>query len=739
MARFVTIQTNFSTGELDPLLRARIDINQYYNALAKATNVIIQPQGGVKRRPGTKYLAELPSAASPENGHRLVGFEFSVDDSYMLCFVNNRMYVFKDKALVTDINGVTDVDFLDTSSVGLTAAVVAAMCWTQSADTMIITHRDIAPVKLVRGATDASWTISAIDFDAVPRYAFTLNSTLPAQTLTPSAVSGNITLTAGGAVFHDGLVATAIGGGAATISLPASASATSDIYNGSKITITGGTGAGQTRIISDYDGGTKVATVSVAWTTQPISSDSTFEIESQVGQYVNGLDQGRALIVGYTSATVVNARIEFPFFNASAIASQAWEIEFGYEDVWSEDRGYPIAVTFHEGRLYFGGSDSRPSTIWGSKVGLFFDFKPDSDNDDEAIEATLDTNQLNVITDILSGRDLQIFTTGGEFYVPQEALNPITPTSFFIKTASRKGSKPGIRVQSLDSGTLFIQRQGDAINEFLFSDVQLSYVTNQMSLLSGHLLKAPTHMTMRRGTSTDEGDLLCVVNETDGTMAVWTLLKSQNVAAPAEWITDGSFVDVGVDVTDIYTIVKRTISATDKYYVEVFDDTFYTDSGKQGAIASTATLAHLPSETCNVILDGLVQSDVTGDGSGVFTFPRASTATYEVGLEFNPLIKTMPVEPKLQVGPRTGYKKRIVTVNAILKSTQHIRVNGNVVPFRAFDADILDMPEPEFTGIKKVGGLLGYSKEAQITVDQTEPLKFNPLGLEYRVAVHQGP
>ena len=51
MSRAVTIQSNFTTGEVDPLLKSRIDINQYYNALDQARNVLIQPQGGIERRP----------------------------------------------------------------------------------------------------------------------------------------------------------------------------------------------------------------------------------------------------------------------------------------------------------------------------------------------------------------------------------------------------------------------------------------------------------------------------------------------------------------------------------------------------------------------------------------------------------------------------------------------------------------------------------------------------------------
>jgi hypothetical protein len=138
VARFVDFQTNFVTGELDPLLRARVDLQQYNNALAKATNVVIQPQGGLRRRPGLKHIIELPNSGteSAANGVRLINFEFSVDDSYMLCFVATRMFVIKDGVLITDING-TGNNFLTTS---ITAAMLDDLCWVQSADTMVIVH-----------------------------------------------------------------------------------------------------------------------------------------------------------------------------------------------------------------------------------------------------------------------------------------------------------------------------------------------------------------------------------------------------------------------------------------------------------------------------------------------------------------------------------------------------------------------------------------------------------------------
>jgi hypothetical protein len=663
MARFVSIQTNFSTGELDPLLRARVDLAAYQNALEEATNVVCQPQGGIRRRPGTKYISSLPntSTESAGNGTRLVEFEFSTSDSYMLCFTHNRMHVFKNKALITAINGGAN-NYLDTSALGLTGARLANIVWTQSADTLIVTHPDVAPIKIVRGGTDATWTGSTITFDSIPKYAFTAAFSNPAGTLTPSAVSGKVTLTASSAVFSAG----------------------------------------------------------------------------NVNQYINATPQGRAKIVKFTSTTSVDAITEFPFFNTTAIANGSWELESGYEDVWSATKGYPRSVTFHEGRLYFGGSKTRPSTIWGSKVGLFFDFDPSEGLDDDAIEATLDTNTFNAIVDIISGRDLQVFTTGGEFYVPQNGLDPVTPTNFFVKTASRNGIKEGVRVQQLESGTLFVQRQGKSLNEFAYTDTQLTYVTQKISLLAGHLLRTPTRMALRRSVATDENDLLLITNADDGTMAVFSLLRAQNVIAPSEFITvDGSFVDVGVDISTIYVVAKRNVNGVFQYYVEAFDNDLLTDSATTGGVAASVSVTHIATETVNVILDGSVQANQVVPGGGTVTFPRSSATKFEVGLPISVKAVTMPVDLKLQTGTRIAFKKRIVEVNALVASTQHMKINTIEVPFRAF-GDILDEAVDEFTGIKTIHGLRGYTTEGKITVEQDIPLKMTLLGLEYKVATHQG-
>ena len=173
MSRAVTLQTNFTTGEIDPLLTSRIDINQYYNGLDKARNVLIQPQGGVVRRPGLEYVGTIPSAANPQNGSRLVPFEFSTSQSYMLLFVNNRMYIYKDKVLVTNINA-TGNDYLTTT---ISSSYINFMDYAQSADTLIVVHEDMQPKQITRGVSDSTWTISDISFEYIPQYAFTISTT----------------------------------------------------------------------------------------------------------------------------------------------------------------------------------------------------------------------------------------------------------------------------------------------------------------------------------------------------------------------------------------------------------------------------------------------------------------------------------------------------------------------------------------------------------------------------------
>ena len=764
MSRAVSIQTNFTTGEIDPLLKSRIDIDQYYNSLEQARNVVIQPQGGITRRPGLQYVSTIPSAAAPQSGCRLVPFEFSTTQSYMLLFVHNRMYIYKDKVLQTNING-TGNDYLVTT---ITSAMISTIDYAQSADTLIVVQEDMAPKKITRGANHTTWTIADITFEYTPKYAFSLSTSNPAGTITPSAVDGNITLTASSSVFSS----------------------------------------------------------------------------SNVNDYVEAADGiGRARITRFVSGTSVEAIVEIPFFNTSAIANGSWLLEVDYVDAWSSTYGYPRTVTFHEGRLYFGGSKSRPNTIFASRVGRFFDFNPGESLDDDAIEVTLNTGQVNAVTGLFSGRDLQIFTKGGEFFLPQSDLDPITPSNVVIQGATKRGSKEGIKPVGAESGTMFIQRSGKSLREFLFSDVELSYISNNISLLSSHLLVTPIDLALRKATSTDDGDLLLIVN-TDGSLATYSILRGQNVIAPSLSSTDGSFINVAVDVDTVYFVIKRTVNSNTVYYIETWNDDNTTDSNKlltssagtlpnsstinkvvtvqsvsgsnkyfidgvqqatlnlyeghtykfdqsdnsnsghplrfyldankssayttgvttsgtpgssgaytqivvasaaptlhyqcsahaaMGGVANTPSgasitgLTHLEGKTVKVIIDDAMAADATVS-SGSIVVSTLPTSYIEIGLNYTPTVKTMPVELKLPSGNTVGQKKRIVEASALLYLSQNLTLDAKEFPFIAASF---------FTGKKRRKPMLGYDREGQLTFSQSAPLFFTLLGVEYKVSVGQ--
>ena len=677
MSRIVQYQSSFTMGEFDPLVKGRVDITQYQSGLEKATNIVCIPQGAIERRPGQQFLLDVSSdlggSFTAQQGIRLIPFEFSSVDSFMLVFVklstsssnNAKMFVYRQGVLQTNINS-SGNNFL---TISLGDISFDAITFTQSADTLILMHEDLAPLSIVRGANNTTWTASTISLTS-PKFAFTKSVSEPSGDITPSSIDGTATISASASIFSSG----------------------------------------------------------------------------NVNQYINVKNGfGRARIVEFVSATSIKVNVEIPFFNTSAISAGSWELEAGYEDVFSASKGFPKTGVFHEGRLYFGGSKSLPSALFGSKVSDFFNFLEAEGLDDDAIFALLSSDSVNAITGIRSGRDLQIFTTGNEFFVQQAEGQPITPGNLTIKAATSSGSKPNIMPVSVEGGTIFLQRSGKALREFLFSDAELSYQSNNISLLSSHLLKSPVKIAFRRATSTDDGDLLMIVNGTDGSMAAYSIHRSQKVVAPSEFITDGTYEDCAVDIDDIYVVVKRTINSSTKHYIERLDDDRTTDAsfqlfdgsadGNKPTSTTVSGLTHLEGKTVECVRDDIFLGEKTVS-SGQLPIDQVPTTYVEIGLHHDVLAKTLPAEPRLASGTMVGRKKRIVAVSPVLNQTQNIAINGNEVSLKQFPYT-LDSSETLFTGRKRVTPLLGYSEEAQISITQTKPLFFTLLSLEYSVSGSQ--
>ena len=109
---------------------------------------------------------------------------------------------------------------------------------------------------------------------------------------------------------------TAQAGTANSITLAAGESAVSDIYPINYIVITAGTGAGETRIITEYDGTTKVARVNRQWLTTP---DATSEYTILANGNIHVADVGTLQSATATTATLRAAASSVPgsYFGAT--------------------------------------------------------------------------------------------------------------------------------------------------------------------------------------------------------------------------------------------------------------------------------------------------------------------------------------------------------------------------------------------------------------------------------------
>ena len=196
MALLRQFYTNFTSGELSPLLSSRIDSEAYKNGGKTLTNVRLRAQGGVTRRPGLRYLQTLQNVP-----YQSEPYIYDEDESYLLLFYNNNLAIVDTSnptALLQTISGCTWV----TSSIG--QMVVA-----QSGDTMIIVHPSHPIQKLTR-TSSTNFSLTNYTFDVSdgkmfqPYYKFAAAST----TITPSGTSGSVTLTASASAFeasHNGL------------------------------------------------------------------------------------------------------------------------------------------------------------------------------------------------------------------------------------------------------------------------------------------------------------------------------------------------------------------------------------------------------------------------------------------------------------------------------------------------------------------------------------------------------
>ena len=668
MARVWQVQTSFNRGELDPRLVGRKDLQAYYSGARVAQNVVTLIQGGLRRRNGTKFIYS-------DTDGRIFNFSFSTSVNYALLFTDLQIRVFK--------NGVSQATIVSP----YTLAQVKQIDYIQSADTALIFHPDVQSQELSR-TSDIAWSIGGITFVNQPQYDFN-DTDSPAPTSAVQRITfGNYREGDRYKVSLEGVLSDEI------------AFAGDDATNSDNIRVA------MTDMINTAGEGT----ITVANTTSP----NVFSVTLSGG---SAKDWDLLTVVPTNTA---DAQFQGLVTELTAGVSRA-------EDVWSTARGWPSVATFHEARLWLGGTNFRPATIWGSKVNFFFDFKAGKARDDEGIDVTLDTDQVNAVTALFSNRTLQVFTSGGEFSV---GTSPITPANIAVLPQTNYGTKR-VRPVTVDGLTLFIQRTGKSIRNFFFSDDSKSYDSASVSVLASHLVANPTAMAVSRGTSEVDANYVYIVND-DGTMVVYNSMISEDVQGFTRWVTDGLQQSIAVVDDLLYTYTKRTINGADVYFLECEDPALTTDASATASSTNTLTgLAHLNGATIDVIADGAYMGEFVVSGGEVIINRQATLITG--GLNFTPIIESMPLNIPLQNGPNAALPKRIVRAGIELFESNGALVNGQRIADKTMGVDVFSSPSPK-TGLESMF-LQGWSVEATLTITQDEPVPLTVLAAYLEVSV----
>lgn len=630
MTRIREIKTTFTAGEVARELLGRGDLKAYENGALALRNVFIQPTGGITRRSGLGYIDTAPGAG------KLIAFEFNTEQTYLLVVTNLKIEIYA--------GGHKEA----TITAPWTTAQIDQLAWTQSADTLLMVHPDVAPKKLVRGS-GGTWSLQDWTYFTngnviqQPYFKFAASGV----TLTPSGTTGSITLTASSAVFSAG-------------------------HDDTRLRV----------------GGKEV------------------------------------LITDVGSPTVVTATV------IQTLSGTAATIDW-VEQAFSSVRGYPATVAFHQDRLVIGGSRDMPNRLWFSKSGDLFNFDLGEGLDDEAIEFAILSDQVNAIRGMFSGRHLQIFTSGAEWMVTGD---PLTPAAVQIRRQTRIGSviERHIPPINVDGATLFVARNKQEIQEFLYTDLEQAYRSTDLALLSRHIIDAPVDMDY------DQKRRLLFLVRGDGKFAALTIFRTEGVNAWTLHDTAGQVKSVAVVGDEVYMLVLRDGA----YLIEQFDDALKLDSALSGAAGSPATvwggLEHLEGRSVMCVADGLVQDPLTVT-DGEITL-EAAASSIEVGLSFTHIVEPLP--PSEMGAAGGGRKIRMIEAIFRMQDTQALRLDVGQgladITLRDLEETLLDEPPPLVSGDIKVRALGWQNDNTQSLwrIEQSVPLAFTLLSVTTQIKVN---
>jgi hypothetical protein len=708
MARVSPIQNSFNAGELSPQLRGRFDLDKYKNGCEVLENFLPQVFGPAQKRPGTRFVRATANSAVRS---RLIPFEFSATQAFAVEFGDETVRFYADGGVI--LNGGSPYQIASPYS----ADVLPLLSYAQSADVVYLVHPAFPPYKLARLGT-TNWTLTEVAFTRPPFG--DLNAT--ATTLATSGTTGTITVTASASLFT-----------AADVGVTYSTAVIPEAFYTKWAASTAVTAGNQRQ----YEGRVYTAVNTGTTGTRPPLHNSGTESDGSVSWTYVGDGTGYFRVTGFTSATSVTATVIQTL--PATTATTRWA-----RSAWSDTDGWPRAVAFYEDRLWFGGNDASPQTLWASVVGDYENFTYGT-NDDDALNYAINTQDLNTITWLSSGKVLAIGTTSGEFTINGNQISdPITPTSVRITPQTTFGCTGEVRPLRIASSILFVQRSGRKIREYTYNFDIDGYTAPNVTLLAEHItVGGVADITYQQEPSQivwavrNDGKLLGMTYERAEDVVGW---HRHDLGGEVESVISLPHWDGDQDV--LWLIVKRVVNGNTVRYVEYMekyltdDHAFFVDCGLTYDGTPTTTIAglgHLEGKEVAILTDGAVHPRRTVTG-GSITLQLPSSVVV-VGLPYVANLKTMPIEAGSQDGVAQGKTQRIHNLTIRLFQTGPGLLYGpdednlDQIYLRSSN-EIMGQPVQLFTGDTDYVPFPGqYQQGAQIMIRHQLPLPCTVVAL----------
>jgi hypothetical protein len=495
---------------------------------------------------------------------RLIPFNFSTVQNYILAFTPYNIRIFKDGGVIVDGHN----DPIEVST-PYTREHFQQINYTQSADSFYIAHPDYRPHKLERWS-HTYWRLAPMDFKTWPVQKL-CGIAKTAKEGSPSIVRPILQVPNHGFLPGDDIQ---IWG----VSHPPQVNGYHTIYKTTTDTfkLNNVDAESWTAYQTQY-GGQLMRISKIYWATQanPVvvyainHRFATGDIVNIGG--VNGMTE-----LNSNNYEVANAAADtFELLGVDGTAYSAYTgggAACGVGENFTLARHYPSCVEFYEERLFWANTYQKPQTIWGSVSG---DYQNNERGiaDDDALEYTLAAKGVNPILWMVSHVALIMGTTGAEWeIISGNVEEPISATSIKVRRHSTWGNST-VSALLVNDVVLFLQRAGKKVREFAYSFEKDSFVSPDLTILAEHIAGEGGIIEMAHQQE-PAGILWCV--RQDGVLAGLSYERMQEVVGWYQVKTDGSFKSIGIipglqgKEDRVWVAVERTIEDTKRTYIEYF-------------------------------------------------------------------------------------------------------------------------------------------------------------------------